>query len=239
MSDNDNVGNVTNDNVELVKVGEHEVSMKTLEDGKVEIETPEGLEEDKSFQEEATKVVSAMALANKKGYDTNKRQKELDDREAKLKQKESEFQLKATQGETLPTLTELTMKELGITNEEELDDISRSAFLKAQDKALAKIGSLKDKNRGNTQLVTDFITKGGDYNALLDFANSLGVSNISKALINQFTKTNETKPKFASEELSKIQKTQISFVKAGGSTPTMRQTKADNILKAGNSGTRL
>jgi hypothetical protein len=238
MSEKNDVGNITNDNVETVKVGDYEVSMKTLEDGKVEIETPEGLEEDKGFQEEATKVVSAMAKANKKGFDTNKRQKELDERENELKRRESEFQLKATQKEPLPSLTELTMKELGVTNEEDLDDVSRSAFLKAQDKAFARIEGLKDKNRGSTQLVTDFITKGGDYNALLNFANSLNAP-ISKTLINQFTKTTETKPKFASETLARSQGTQISFVKAGGSTPTARSNKADNILKVGNTERRL
>jgi len=232
MEEKTDGSNTTPDNVEIVKVGEHEVSMKTLEDGKVEIESPDGLEDDKDFQAEATKVISAMALANKKGFDTNQRQKELDEKEADLKRRESEFQLKATQGETLPSLKELTMKHLDITTDEDLEDVSPSALLTAQDKAMNERDKLRNKNTDSRMLVADFITKGGDYNGLLTFANSLGAP-ISKALINQFTKTNETKPKFATTNLANLQNTQISFVSKGGSTPTARSNKADNILKAG------
>lgn len=232
MEENTNGGNETTDNVELVKVGEHEVSMKTLEDGKVEIESPDGLEDDKDFQDEVVKVVSAMGKANQKGFQTNKRQKELDEQEVDLKRRESEFQLKATQGETLPSLKELTMKHLDITNDDDLEDVSPSELLTAQEKAMNDRDKLRNKSTDNRILVADFITKGGDYNALLTFANSLGAP-VSKALINQFTKTNETKQNFSNNNLANLQGSQISFVSKGGSTPTARSNKADNILKAG------
>lgn len=242
MAEKPNESNETLDNVELVKVGEYEVSMKTLEDGKVEIESPKGLEDDKDFQAEATKVVSAMALANKKGFDTNKQQKELDEKRAKFEQEKSEWALKATQNESydkIPTKKSLIMKELNIKNNDDFEDVSRADYLDAEEKADKIISDMRDKVSDNKMLVADFITKGGDYNGLLTFANSLGVTTITKALINQFTKTNETKPEFTSKSLADIQKTQISFVKTGGASPNARSNKADNILKAGNSGTRL
>lgn len=236
MVEKNNGGNETTDNVEKVKVGKHEVNLKIKGEGenaKYEVETPDGLnkEETKEFESESAKAISLFAKANKKGFDTNKRQEELDNREKELNRREAE--IKVTSKEQLPDRQKLIMKELNVTDPDELEDFTRSEFLAAQEKADEKISKAKDKMADNKMLISEYISKGGDYNKLLNYANELNAP-ISKALINQFVKNNGTKPTFATQDLSNIQKSQISFVKKGGSSPSSRESTADNILKVGN-----
>jgi hypothetical protein len=243
MSENINEGNDPIEKVEDVKIGDHTVSMKTTgvgKDAKIEIETPVGLEGYalKAFEEKAKPaVVSAMALANKKGFETNKRAKELDVREAKLRQREEEAILKES-SKKLPTLTELAIAESGLSKEDYYDlyPEERDVF---RDKALVKISEMKSIKSSKDSKARDFIAKGGDYNDLDKYGKSLGAP-ISDALINSYNRINEKEAKkFVTTDLADLQSGQITFVKKGGIAAGGKETMSQRLVRMGNEKKRL
>jgi hypothetical protein len=238
MSDKVNdAGNITSDNVQTAQVDGYEVSVKQLEDGSHEIVVPDDAPDTDEFVEKVKKAQSVMGIINKKGFDVNRKREDLEKKEAELLKRERELQLKAIPKESLPELTELVYQELGIKTEDELDDVTQAELLKAQTKALKTLDEMRKKSTDNQGLIQSFINDGGDYNGLVEFAAMLNAP-ISKALINQYTKTNGTKRKFSTEELSKIQGQAISVVRRGGAAPGTKMSKAERIFNAGG-GPRL
>ncbi|RKX18222.1 MAG: hypothetical protein DRP35_09610 [Candidatus Zixiibacteriota bacterium] len=242
MSEQSTVGNEPTTTVEKMKIGEHEVKVKKIGEGenvKYEIEAPEGLENDKGFLEKSTKAISALAIANQKGFKTNQRSKELDEREAILAKREANLKLQEETKVEIPSTVDLMMKDLGLRDEDELEDLTYAERKRAEDKANAKIANLRSQNANQTQLVNSFIKKGGDYNGLRTYANTLK-SPITQALINSYERINKgVKPNFATDELANIQKAQISIVKRGGLSAGYTKSPVDVLLELGNNKNRL
>jgi len=234
MAEN-NESNETLDQVETIKIGEHEVSMKTSEKGETTIETPEGLEDDPIFQKEAQRVISGMATVNKKGMETNQKMRELERKEAELQKLESE--LKEQRKVEKKTLKDEIMAELGVKEAEDLDEVSRADYLDAQERVLDKRSQKENRTKQESQILETFAARGGDTEDLKIFAKSLNAP-ISQALVNQYTKTIQRSPKFSSENLSKMQGKTINFVKKGAITAQGRKTPAQRILEVSKTGNR-
>jgi len=248
-------GNLDPENIEETKIGkvkvgdkEYQATAHKMKDGSLKIEVPESLNEKgkedelEAFLNKKGEISSLFGIANKEKYEANLKQKELEEKERKLNQREAELEMRANSKKAqndIPSLESLVMKKLNLNDPEELDDISRSEYLKANDWAIMEQRKIIEKNEsekiGQQTLITKFINGGGDYNALVTFANQLQAP-ITPTLINAFNKQNKTSVSSAFQNLKEVQKQQIDFITPSGVVHKTNKSKAfaDGILNIAN-----
>ena len=179
------------ENQRLVEVAGQKVVVETDEEGNNRVGNPEGLEGEalKNWQEKAENEVKAMSIATQKYQQTSeakkqldeeyaKRQREIEEREQRLRAEQEKFNKQRTEAETQQRIArssaerseqyaERVMKELGIKTSEEYQDKldeDRLAVLKAERKVANEM-ALEEQEQQRKQIEESLLQKSA-YNDL-------------------------------------------------------------------------
>lgn len=244
-----NEGNQPGKNkTEQLKIAGKPTKVQYGEDGEVSVENPEGLEgkELEEWQKKAQDEISALARANKKGYDANRKLEEIEAEKKKVQKTWKDIQKEKAELQKMKNnlktreinQTPDIRKELGVKTYEEVRDIMDSepekyfkAFDKVNSKSISNSKQMATSQAQKTVLRNQITAEGYDPEEVEAFCDGYLSAPFTRNGFEVYKRFNSNDDNTTTDDIANIQKQKISFINKGDESQQQRSLTQAELEK--------